>query len=276
MAQENLKPERSPYKDPIIGFASGAVYGTTSLIVGHPLDTLKTKMQAQSIHLSGSSSKVFFATLAKEGPIGLYRGCIPPLLGASVLRSVQFGVFVSAMSFMNNETFKGHSLFGMDARIYAAGMASGAARALIECPLDVAKIRRQIGESWKLTGLYKGLTANMARNIPLLSSFFIFLEISKGYQIPFNLGESWRPLLTGSICSTMAWTLVWPFDVIKSQVQGSTGKESFFEKFLVHYKNHGIKGFFRGYGPGATRSLIANGLSMVAFAKTKDYLERNW
>jgi solute carrier family 25 carnitine/acylcarnitine transporter 20/29 len=148
-------------------------------------------------------------------------------------------------------------------------MASGAARAIVECPLEVAKIRRQIGETWKFLGLYKGLGVNMARNIPLLSFFFIFLEISKNYDMPSNL----RPFISGSICSTLAWTLIWPFDVIKSQIQGSTGNESLFQKIKIHYKNFGIFGFFRGYVPGAIRSLLANGLSMVALVKTQQYLE---
>lgn len=43
----------------------------------HPLDTLKTKMQAQDAHLKGSSLKVFSETVKKEGIVGLYRcGCI--------------------------------------------------------------------------------------------------------------------------------------------------------------------------------------------------------
>ena len=67
----------------------------------------------------------------------------------------------------------------VNTNIILAGMASGAARAGVECPLEVAKIRRQIGESWKFSGLYKGLSANMARNVPLLSTFFIFIEMSK-------------------------------------------------------------------------------------------------
>ena len=44
-------------------------------------------MQAQNSYLQGSSLNVFTNTIKKEGIIGLYRGCIPPLLGASVLRS---------------------------------------------------------------------------------------------------------------------------------------------------------------------------------------------
>jgi hypothetical protein len=81
----------------------------------------------------------------------------------------------------------------VDSRVYLAGMVSGAARAVVECPLEVAKIRRQVGESWSFTGLYRGLGANMARNIPLLSSFFVFIEISKRVDVP----AEWRPFLTG-------------------------------------------------------------------------------
>jgi hypothetical protein len=48
----------------------------------------------------------------------------------------------------------------------------------------------------------------------------------------------------------LAWTLVWPFDVIKSQVQGTTEKEPMWNRFKIHYQKYGLKGFFRGYGPG--------------------------
>jgi hypothetical protein len=135
---------------------------------------------------------------------------------------------------------------------------------------QVAKIRRQIGESWKFKGLFKGLSVNLYRNVPLLSSFFVFVEISKR----FDIEPSWRPFVTGSVCATMAWTLVWPFDVLKSQEQGSLEKKSISERASRLWREHGLKGFFRGYGPGAVRSLIANGLSMVVYVKVKTQLEQ--
>jgi hypothetical protein len=58
---------------------------------------------------------------------------------------------------------------------------------------QVAKIRRQIGETWRFRGLYTGLGVNMARNIPLLASFFVFVEWSK----KIDISPSWRPFLTG-------------------------------------------------------------------------------
>jgi len=257
-------------EEALIGFASGAVYGITSLVVGHPLDTLKTKMQAQTAHMKGSAFAVFVNTVKTQGLIGLYRGCVPPLLGASVLRSVQFGVYALFFSLLQKHTGDTQlKILGIDYKIYIAGMVSGFGRALVECPLEVAKIRRQIGETWQFKGLFKGLGVNIARNVPLLATFFIFLDISKKFDIP----QAYRPLITGSICSTLAWTLVWPFDVMKSQVQGSTGTEKLTEKVRRHYNTHGIKGFFRGYGPGATRSLIANGLSMAMYVWTEKKLK---
>lgn len=99
----------------------------------------------------------------------------------------------------------------------------------------------------------------------------MFLEISKRIDIP----PAWRPFLSGrytkenecfkilSICSTLAWTIVFPLDVMKSQVQGSSVNDPFLTRVKNHYNRFGFRGFFRGYGPACTRSIIANGLSMV-------------
>jgi hypothetical protein len=42
-------------------------------IFRHPLDTIKTKMQAQKNHLTNSSFNVVIKTLKNEGIVGLYR-----------------------------------------------------------------------------------------------------------------------------------------------------------------------------------------------------------
>lgn len=34
------------YKEGLLSLISGTVYGAASILVGHPLDTVKTKMQA--------------------------------------------------------------------------------------------------------------------------------------------------------------------------------------------------------------------------------------
>ena len=39
------------YKEGLLTLITGTVYGATSVIVGHPMDTVKTKMQAMDLNM---------------------------------------------------------------------------------------------------------------------------------------------------------------------------------------------------------------------------------
>lgn len=60
-------------RDSILYFIVGVLYGTTSVMVGHPFDTIKTKMQAQRGFEKGGMAQTFLKTIRTQGPIGLYR-----------------------------------------------------------------------------------------------------------------------------------------------------------------------------------------------------------
>ena len=75
---------------PPAGLGVGGLYGTTSVAVGHPFDTVKTKMQAQTGYESQGMLKTFGRTLKEQGIRGVYRGALPPLLGSGLFRSTQF------------------------------------------------------------------------------------------------------------------------------------------------------------------------------------------
>ena len=51
----------------------GVLYGITNTSVGHPWDTLKTKMQAQSGYEKTGMIQTFIKTIRTQGIIGLYR-----------------------------------------------------------------------------------------------------------------------------------------------------------------------------------------------------------
>ena len=74
-------------------------YGATNTISGHPLVTVKTRMQVQKGHMAtdGQKGPGYIETVRKiaaaEGPVGFYRGCVPPLLGSLLYRSIQFSVY---------------------------------------------------------------------------------------------------------------------------------------------------------------------------------------
>ena len=54
-------------------FSVGVLYGTTSVLVGHPFDTIKTKMQAQKGFESTGMVKTLVRTLKTQQLAGLYR-----------------------------------------------------------------------------------------------------------------------------------------------------------------------------------------------------------
>jgi solute carrier family 25 carnitine/acylcarnitine transporter 20/29 len=138
-------------KEGAIGLSTGILYGMTSVAVGHPFDTIKTKMQAQSGYLEGGGT---FSALAKiwraEGMKGLYRGWFPPLWGSGLYRSTQFAVYealytkwdanrayaspyVKADSRPNLNTAIPFTA-GVETRVLSAAFVASLSRAVIECP----------------------------------------------------------------------------------------------------------------------------------------------
>lgn len=78
--------ERKDWKtEMVLTAATGFLYGFTNTMTGHPLDTIKTKMQACPHHIE---SEGMFHTLGdvfkQEGVRGLYRGCLSPLFGSVI------------------------------------------------------------------------------------------------------------------------------------------------------------------------------------------------
>ncbi len=90
---------------------------------------------------------------------GLYRGWLPPLWGSSVYRSLQFAVFEalytkwggpagSPKSAPVDPNFWGRREIpytgGIQMRVVAGGFVAATARAVMESPVEYAKVRRQV------------------------------------------------------------------------------------------------------------------------------------
>jgi len=91
------------YTEGLIAFGTGITYGATNALVGHPADTVKAKMQVQTGFVKGADAGmmgVVKRVWRTEGPVGFFRGVVPPLLGSSVYRSAQFAVFEAVFTRM--------------------------------------------------------------------------------------------------------------------------------------------------------------------------------
>ena len=249
----------------------------------HPLDTIKTKMQAQASFARAGALRTLRETLAKEGARGLYRGLLPPLFGSMVFRSLQFSAYTFTYAAVrDNEALCTPQpwLGGMQLRVLLAATVSSTVRSVIETPLEHVKVRKQVGQPWmraatpaqamqaplrEVAHMYSGFGVCWARTMALMGSFFVMLD-TLGRVAP-GLIAAGLPgaFVKGGICATTAWAICWPFELAKSRVQAGAASGSWAAELRQVLRSEGVRGVYRGFGPGAARSIFANGTSMLAF-----------
>ncbi len=90
----------------------------------------------------GYAPQVFRDLVATEGVRGLYRGALPMVLGGSLFRSAQFGVYESALAQLRGfDPAPPARLLGvLDPHIVLAGFAGGLGRGLVESPFEFVKV----------------------------------------------------------------------------------------------------------------------------------------
>ncbi|XP_062510099.1 uncharacterized protein LOC134186199 [Corticium candelabrum] len=258
------------FKEGLIGLGVGCLYGTTSVAVGHPFDTIKTKMQAQAGFEKTTMLQTLTRTLRTQGIKGLYRGCIPPLWGSGIFRSTQFAVFEAAYTFMDGTfvTKEIPNTGGLQIRVVLGGVIASSARAVIETPLELAKVRRQTGQTWSFNRLYQGFGVTWIRTVGLMTTYFILIDSIRRHYNDLFQRPLIGPFLVSGFAATFAWWVVWPFENMKSQVQADYGeKMPLWKRMQLTVREKG--GFFalyRGIGPGSVRSFIANGTSMIVMS----------
>ena len=133
------------------GLLCGILFGLTSPLVGHPLDSIKTRMQADAAYYKGSALRTLTGVARAEGFLALYRGLLPPLIGSTIFRSVQISVYAGVYAAAGDSPALRSELpgtAGLQARVLVAAVASSTARALIESPLELVKVRQQTGQRW--------------------------------------------------------------------------------------------------------------------------------
>lgn len=143
-------------------FAAGYAFGITSVIVGQPLDTIKTRIQASTNVKPTSMMVTAREIFQKEGIRGLYRGGLPMVLGGGLIRSTQFGVNAKSLSFISE-----YRLIDADSKwfgfirpnVVAAGLCGGFCRGLVEGPIELFKVRRQVVQTWKFNEVLNGTGA---------------------------------------------------------------------------------------------------------------------
>ncbi|XP_058790029.1 solute carrier family 25 member 45 [Phymastichus coffea] len=273
-------------------FLAGWGAGTFGVLVGYPMDTIKTYQQMSNIKLS--THETVSMIINKDGVRGLYKGMLFPLLGSGLLNSVYFGVYdVFLKEF---QSLRGYAKVhptnaGWMQDLFIAGSIGGAAQALITCPSELIKIRMQLGKGVPKTVLaLKPAFNNVSTYQTVLDMhrrygfgyFFIGLvptiwrdAVNGGiYIVSYQFGRHYmygelninpglfEIFVAGGLAGIVSWIPVVPFDTIKSRMQADDFDKRKYKGMiscsLELFKVASYHGFFKGFIMITARSIPVN------------------
>ena len=272
-----------------------------SVLVGHPFDLVKVRMQTATAK-DKKGSKGTFATLLDivktEGLGGLYRGVSAPLVAVAPIWAVSFWGFDTGDKIIRAlATVPAGQALNLPQLCFAGGF-SALPTALVMVPAERIKCLLQIqqqsqgrkskGDSKKkqykdfqdcasqiykesgLKGLYKGTVLTLMRDVPGCMVYFAVYTIAKN-----ALGDSpVAALVSGALAGASFWPVILPMDCLKSRYQ--TAPDGTYKNIRQVYtqlvQEEGVGGFFAGMGPAMIRSMPANAVSFLGAELTKSFL----
>lgn len=259
------------YKEGLIAFGTGVTYGATNALVGHPMDTVKAKMQAQSGFIKGEDSGmlgIIKRVWRSEGPVGFFRGVVPPLLGSSVYRSAQFAVFEAVFTRTQELGLDKATVPGSGGLAYAtvlAGVCGASARAVIESPIEYAKVKRQTGQVWHVSEAYQGFFMQYPRTVGMMTFIFCSVDSVRRWTGGEALRRPHLQFLTWGGVSVLGFWVIWPLETLKNQVQAGMAVDGVASPTLrqrVAFMG-GPLGLYRGILPGSISVFLRNGTAAV-------------
>lgn len=235
---------------------AGGVAGSASVIVGHPFDTIKVRIQTSSTPTSILGMATQFG-----GITSLYRGMAAPLVSASAINALIFSSYATSSRYWDDHFASSRELqeeeeIGHDSwqKAFACGCFAGLVQCMIICPTEHVKCRLQIQhgkgaadniykgplqastsilKNYGLQGLYRGWTATAIREVPAFGLYFSVYDYLKD-KVSQTLAERsglteedevphshlWlSSTLAGGLSGSLTWGVIYPIDVIKSVIQ---------------------------------------------------------
>ncbi|OAL34984.1 hypothetical protein AYO20_05699 [Fonsecaea nubica] len=296
--KEQVKENAKGAVSGLRSLVAGGVGGVCAVVVGHPFDLVKVRLQTAEKGVYSGAIDVVKKTIAREGLArGLYAGVSAPLVGVTPMFAVSFWGYDMGKRLV--DTFstvpvKNNTPQYSIGQISAAGFFSAIPMTLITAPFERVKVLLQIqgqkqlapGEKPKYSGgldvvrqlykeggirsVFRGSAMTLARDGPGSAAYFAVYEYVKRNLSPKDAdgnatGElSLTAVMTAGGCAGVAmWIPVFPVDTIKSRIQTAEGKPTIGGVVSQVYRSGGIKAFFPGFGPALARAVPANAATFL-------------
>ncbi|PHH58660.1 hypothetical protein CDD82_2796 [Ophiocordyceps australis] len=294
-SQPAAKTPASSIASQVRALAAGGFGGICAVLVGHPFDLVKVRLQTAERGVYSSAMDVVRKSVARDGlRRGLYAGVSAPLMGVTPMFAVSFWGFdlgkqvVASLSPPSSQPLS-------IAQISAAGFLSAIPMTAITAPFERIKVVLQVqgqrplapGQKPKYSGaadvvrqlyrdgglrsVFRGSAATLARDGPGSAAYFAAYEYIKRAMAPRDpvTGQMSSSLSLGAITTAGAaagvamWIPVFPVDTVKSRLQSADSPTSVSTVVKQLYARGGIRAFFPGFGPALARAVPANAATFL-------------
>ena len=209
--------------------AGGLASGTSTLVL-HPLDTLKTRLQAS---VGDKSLMSIIRAAVRGGKTVLFRGSVPAVVGAACSHGTRTGVYeISKIALASSVPFL--PVVQIQGLSSAAGTLIGTG---VRIPCEVLKQQLQNGNHPNVAratvallrdggvrSLFRGTAATLAREVPFYVLGMVMYEQLKD-GIRQRIGRDLRvyeTIAVGAMSGAIAAAATTPFDVIKTRMMTGT------------------------------------------------------
>ncbi|KAI9141259.1 mitochondrial carrier domain-containing protein [Paraphysoderma sedebokerense] len=281
----------------VIAASCAAVVG---VIAGFPFDSVKTRMQAFNYPSLNDCIK---STYRAEGLQGFFRGMLPPLISVSFVKSASFSVYVGTKEWVGErypDMVETQGLWGVIKMAYIGGFLSGSFTSFFTAPMEIVKVLRQLQElidkekasrtldSSKAAPpisklwLYYGFGSQFLKDSIGTGVYFASYEVLKRVlsRISGNEAGPMIHLVSGGLCGMIAWTVIFPIDMLKSIIQKETLSSNpkyrnIYECARAMYREHqSIKPFYRGMSATMVRAAPIHSLNWFVYEGVMKFCTR--
>lgn len=284
-------------------FLCGSFAGMANLIVGHPIDLVKVRLQTEGKYgrFTGAMDCIK-QTLKNEGFAAFYKGLTPPMIGKGIVHSCVFGIRNYALELCNQTSLRERPIL----KEFICGALTGCAVTLVVTPIDQLKVALQvqyhstrnsnsngqpgerlytgpidcakklIAERGVWGGLYKFTLPTMLEMSTLGFYFanytFALQQIQQWQSKEENkVSNATATFIAGGLAGLAMTVTAYPFEVVKNRLmtQGMTLHK---QRYLGMrdcarsiYRTEGWRSFFRGLAPACLRTVPTSGATFLAY-----------
>ena len=296
-----MSSEPTQWRSAAVDLVSGMSAGAVNAVVGCPMDTIKVKMQTFPTENPSVRAAILKSVRTDGFFRGLYAGLTPFLLanvGENAVLFLAYGQSQRLVAFaLGTERDKmgpvSNALAGSCASVFSA---------MWLCPTEHIKCRLQVRREMMkanpemsgaghgqitlaarmvreegVVGLYRGMRATWAREIPGYFCFFLGYEGTKALiswgkakeKEDITFGEN---MLCGSMAGTSFWLGIFPIDSIKSRIQvlGNSGSMADVAREIM--RTQGPLGFYKGCLPAVIRASMSNSFLLTTYEYVGKFL----